>query len=135
MSKGITKDCAILWRSIVQKGGWWGVLRLTREWAPTYSLAEVEQHLVALRKGGFLEAMQLREGTVFSFTANCQPLPGETVHRPEPVEVQTPTPRRPETMAGRHVPPQGTYRSGSLDFAQHPSLHMGKRLPYRSALA
>ena len=56
MSKGITQDCAMLWLHIAKSGGWWSVLRLTREWSPTYSLCEVEEHLVALHKGRFLAA-------------------------------------------------------------------------------
>lgn len=135
MSKCITQDCAMLWRFIVKKGGWWGVLRLTREWAPTFSLAEVEQHLATLHKGRFLEAMRLRDGTVYSFTAKCLPLPGEDVQHAEPVEPQTPGPRRPEVMGSHYVPPASTYRPGALDFVRLPSVLMGQPQPYRSTLA
>lgn len=135
MSEGITQDCAMLWRFIVKKGGWWGVLRLTREWSPTFSLTEVEQHLVTLQKSRCLEAMQLRDGTVYSFTDQCLALPGQDVPHVEKIQTQTPGPRRPEVMSSHYVPPAAVYRSGALDFAQLPSVLMGKPQPYRSLLA
>ncbi|WP_291543041.1 hypothetical protein [Comamonas sp. SCN 67-35] len=131
MSKGITQDCAMLWRYIVKRGGWWGAARLTTEWAPTFSRSEVERHLVTLHAGGFLEVMRQRDGmhnsfAAYGFTPQCARLPGEP---------ETPEPRRPEVMGSHYVPPASTYRNGSLDFVKLPSVLMGQPQPYRSTLA
>ncbi len=124
MSKGITQDCAMLWLHIAKSGGWWSVLRLTREWSPTYSLHEVEEHLVALHKGGFLDGQQHPQaGTVYGYTRKYLPVPG--------VSLQS----RVDASGNRYAPAQTASRPGALDHQQHPSLLQGKRLPFPGALA
>lgn len=139
MAKGITHSCAHVWRHIARAGGWWSVLRVAREWDGVFSLDEIGEHLVTLQRGGFLKAIDVRrEGTVYAFTADCLPLPGESIRpvtsQPEVnVDVDAaavppaPPAPRPENMTGHYVPPKQTYRSGAMDYAQHPSLHMGQR--------
>ncbi|WP_423458009.1 hypothetical protein [Ottowia sp. VDI28] len=125
MSEGINRECSMLWLTIAKQGGWWGVLRLTREWAPTFSLNEVERHLVTLYKGNFLEAQHHQKvGTVYSFTAQCialMPLKG-AVHAPAPLD--PPEPGRPSNCYGSLQP---ALRPGALDHMNHPSLLLGKR--------
>jgi hypothetical protein len=136
MSEGITQDCAMLWRTVAGKGGWWSVLRLTREWAPTFSLADVERHLVTLRKGGFLEAGSLPgHGTVYAYSALCHPLPGAPAPLAQPDQPTVPGPRRPDVMHTTYTPPVPVYRPGALDYQQCPSLHMGRRRDYRGQAA
>lgn len=139
MSKGITYSCANVWRGIARSGGWWSVLRTARDWEGVFSMAEIEEHLVTLKRAGFLEAQHHpREGTVYAYTATCQVLPGETlspVTSPlqdggEPV----PEPYRPGVMSSVYRPAPVTYRPGAMDHLQCPSLHMGKRT-YRGAAA
>lgn len=136
--QGITIDCRVLWQFIVRDRGWWGVLRLTREWTPTYSLGQVEGHLAALKKGGFLAAREhARYGTIYGFNADCKPLPGmehfvRAAASGAPQVGEVVPPARPDLMSGHYHPPQGSYRAGAFDYAACPSLHMGKRQEYRS---
>ena len=124
MSKGITQDCAMLWLHIAKSGGWWSVLRLTREWSPTYSLCEVEEHLVALHKGGFLAAqLHPQAGTVYGYTRQCLPVPG--------VSLQSHV----DAGGNCYAPAQTAHRPGALDHQQHPSLLQGQRLPFRAVQA
>lgn len=133
MAKGLTRDCAALWAFIRKDGGWWSVLRLTSHWSPTYSLAEVEECLATLHKGGFLECQTLhRAGTVYAVTSTCLLLPGAAT---EPATAQGPAeaPKRPNPMQGAFVPPpMPTARAGALDHTHCPSLMQGKRNDYRS---
>jgi hypothetical protein len=139
MSKGITYSCANVWRAIARAGGWWSVLRTARDWAGVFSMDEIEEHLVTLKRAGFLEAKQHpREGTVYAYTARCQVLPGETL---APVATATQDggqavlePYRPSVMSSVYRPAPATYRPGAMDHLQCPSLHMGKRT-YRGAAA
>lgn len=135
MAKGLTLDCAALWTFIRKDGGWWSVLRLTSHWSPTYSLAEVEECLATLLKGGFLECQTLhRAGTVYAVTPTCLPLPGAasaTTTQPEDAG-PTAAPTRPDAMRGAYVPtPMPTARRGALDHTNCPSLLQGKRNAYR----
>lgn len=140
MSKGITHSCAHVWRGIARAGGWWSVLRTAREWDGVFSIDEVVEHLVTLQRGSFLVAMEYRrEGTVYAYTAQCKLLPGEslvpvTTPLQEAVQDVPPSPHH-DVMASAYVPPQATYRPGALNHMQCPSLHMGKRTPYRGVLA
>lgn len=143
MAKGITNSCANIWRSVARAGGWWSVLRLTRDWSGIYSLDEVAEHLSTLKRYGFLEAMETRrDGTVFGFTTKCLPLPGEKLvavtqpagEQADPASVATTPHRERDDMAApRYVPPRPSYRADALDYQQVPSLHMGQRRAYRSA--
>lgn len=146
MARGITHSCAHIWRHVARAGGWWSVLRIAREWDGVFSMDEIAEHLVTLQRGGFLAALaQRREGTVYAFTTQCRPLPGETliaVTAPASASAPDPEPAavalaackapQPDVMRSTYVPPQSTYRQGSQDHTQCPSLHMGKRTPYRS---
>lgn len=136
MAKGLTRDCAALWTFIRKDGGWWSVLRLTSHWSPTYSLAEVEECLATLHKGGFLESQTLhRAGTVYAVTSTCLLLPGAAT---EPAASQGPAeaPKRPNPMQGAFVPPpMPATRAGALDHTHCPSLMQGKRSAYRSTTA
>ncbi|WP_306553418.1 hypothetical protein [Acidovorax sp.] len=134
MAKGITVDCAALWAFIRKDGGWWSVLRLTRHWAPTYSLGEVEEILATLHKGDFLECQTLhRAGTVYAVTSNCLPLPGASTSAPAAHPAPAMAPTRPDAMRGAFVPsPMPTSRPGALDHTHCPSLMQGKRNAYRS---
>lgn len=139
MAKGITHSCAHVWRHIARAGGWWSVLRVAREWDGVFSMDEIAEHLVTLERGGFLKSTDVRrEGTVYGFTAECLPLPGESIRpvtsQPDAATAAAPVPTapRPENMTGRYVPPKQVYRPGSMDYAQCPSLHMGQRRAFRS---
>ncbi|CAN7562490.1 hypothetical protein [Acidovorax sp. LjRoot117] len=139
MAKGLTLDCAALWGFIRKDGGWWSVLRLTGHWSPTYSLAEVEEILVTLHKGGFLECQALhRAGTVYAVTSKCSVLPGITAAASAPSSTTGPVAAstRPQSMRGAFVPPpMPTARQGALDHTNCPSLMQGKRNAYRSTTA
>ncbi|MBX9831956.1 MAG: hypothetical protein K2X78_02805 [Burkholderiaceae bacterium] len=139
MAKGLTLDSAALWSFIKKDGGWWSVLRLTSHWSPTYNLAEVEEHLATLHKGGFLECQTLhRAGTVYAVTSKCLLLPGITAAASAPSATTGPAaaPTRPESMRGAFVPPpMPTARQGALDHTNCPSLMQGKRNVYRSTTA
>lgn len=134
MAKGITVDSAALWAFIRKDGGWWSVLRLTRHWAPTYSLAEVEEILATLHKGDFLECQTLhRAGTVYAVTSKCLLLPGASTSAPAAHPAPAMAPMRPDAMRGAFVPPpMPTSRPGALDHTHCPSLMQGKRNAYRS---
>lgn len=134
MAKGITVDSAALWAFIRKDGGWWSVLRLTHHWAPTYSLAEVEDILATLHKGDFLECQTLhRAGTVYAVTSKCLPLPGASTSAPAAHPAPAMAPTRPDAMRGAFVPsPMPTSRPGALDHTHCPSLMQGKRNAYRS---
>lgn len=133
MAKGLTLDCAVLWAFIRKDGGWWSVLRLTSHWSPTYSLGEVEEILVTLHKGGFLDCQTLhRAGTVYAVNSKCLVLPGATSAAPAP-QGPAVAPTRPESMRGAFVPPSmPAARTGALDHTSCPSLMQGKRNAYRS---
>ncbi len=140
MAKGITYSCTNVWRGIARTGGWWSLLRVARDWDGVFGMAEIEEHLATLAHGGFLEQMpSRREGTVYAYTARCRPLPCETL---APVTsplakaaASVPTAPQPDAMRSFYVPPQPTYRPGSQDYQQCPSLHMGQRRAYRSDAA
>ena len=138
VDQGITIDCRVLWQFIVRDRGWWSVLRLTREWAPTYSLGQVEGHLLPLRKAGFLAAREhARYGTIYGFSADCTALPGmehfvRAAASGAPQVGEVVPPARPDLMTGHYQPPQVSYRAGALDYAACPSLHMGKLRAFRS---
>ena len=138
MAKGITHSCAHIWRHIARAGGWWSLLRVSREWEGVFSMEEIAEHLVTLSRCGFLAAMEYhREGTVYAYTPQCRQLPGETL---VPVTSGVPAaatsvsasvpvsaPKR-DVMTGAYVPPpMPTTRSGALDHARYPSLLQGKR--------
>lgn len=134
MAKGITVDSAALWAFIRKDGGWWSVLRLTRHWAPTYSLSEVEEILATLHKGDFLECQTLhRAGTVYAVTSKCLLLPGASTSAPAAHPAPAMAPMRPDAMRGAFVPsPMPTSRPGALDHTHCPSLMQGKRNAYRN---
>lgn len=140
MSKGITHSCANVWRAIARAGGWWSVLRTAREWAGVFSMHEITEHLATLKRAGFLEAKEHpREGTVYAYTASCHVLPGECL-APVTSLLQeagqaAPQPFRSGVMTSVYKPSQPVYRPGALDHLECPSLQMGKRTPYRGALA
>ncbi len=76
MSKGLTRDTVQLWSFLRADKGWWSVLRLTGQWAPTFTLREIEEHMVTLKRGGFVESQETeRMGTVYAVTADCKALP------------------------------------------------------------
>lgn len=138
MSKGITQSCAYIWRGIARAGGWWSVQRVVREWDGVFSLADIEEYLATLKCAGFLVAMQTpSEGTVYAFTPDCLPLPGSNLRAvpstPPPLPNVAPA-RQVQVMFGPvYVPPRTqTFRPGSMDYAQVPSLHMGQRRAFRS---
>lgn len=140
MAKGLTLDSAALWGFIKKDGGWWSVLRLTSHWSPTYNLAEVEEHLSTLHKGGFVESQILhREGTVYAVTPKCHALPGAaSAPASASASAQDPAvaPKRPDAMHGAYVPPpMPASRLGALDHTNCPSLQQGKRNAYRSTAA
>ena len=129
MSKGITLDCVVLWRHVANDRGWWSVLRLTRAWSPSFSLDEVAEHLVTLKKGGFLEAQNHPSaGTVYGFTARCRTLPGEA----EPAAPSVAPAARRDAISTTYQPLRPTYREGAFDHTKCPSLQLGKRMPYHS---
>ena len=142
MAKGITHSCAHIWRHIARAGGWWSLLRVAREWDGVFGMAEIEEHLTTLKRGGFLEAIDYRrEGTVYAYTAKCLPVPGVSLSlsavTSAPVDhaPATPVPGPPQhnAMTGTYVPPpMPTARAGALDHTRYPSLQQGKRNPYRS---
>lgn len=140
MAKGITYSCTNIWRSVARPGGWWSVLRLAREWDGVFSMDEIAEHLVTLRRGNFLESMEYRrEGTVYAFTSKCRPLPGESlipVTSPPSDSAATDgvtvTALQSDVVTGSdtpppYAPPRVNYRPGSMDHMRHPSLHMGQR--------
>lgn len=133
MSNSITHDCAMLWRLIATKGGWWSILRLTRECAPKYSLQQIEEFLVALWRMGFLAAeFNHREGSVYSFTVGCIPMPEQYFPAEYIPDVPAvPAPRRPDFMTTRYTSPEPNYREGAQDFRKCPSLHQGQRFAFK----
>lgn len=140
MSKGIDHSCANIWRSVARAGGWWSVLRLTREWAGIYSLDEVGEHLARLKRGGFLESKVLRrDGTVFAFTTSCLPLPGETLVPVTPsaneaalgTTVAQPRQTTTEQAPAPYVPPSPSLRLGALDHQRCPSVFMNRRVAFK----
>lgn len=132
MLKPITHNCAKLWHMLSTKGGWWSVLRLTRECTPILSLQEVEEHLANLWRHGYVAAeFNQREGSVYAFTAGCIPMPANLIPNEfKPSGLAEPEPRRFDVMHSHYVPIETTYRAGSQDFARCPSLHMGKRFSF-----
>ncbi|MFT4243533.1 MAG: hypothetical protein QM569_14770 [Acidovorax sp.] len=149
MAKGITLSCGHIWRGIARAGGWWSLLRVAREWDGVFGLAEIEEHLTTLARGGFLEATQhQREGTVYAYTTRCHVLPGDGLvpvtpspsqAAPAPMVQAAPAPvvqaPQRDVMRTFYTPPKPTYRPGALDYERHPSLHMGQRRDYRSEAA
>lgn len=143
MAKGITHSCANIWRSVARAGGWWSALRLAREWNGIYSLDEVQEHLITLKRGGFLEAQETRrEGTVMAYTIRCTPLPGETLapvtpSADEPAAITTLAAVRhqDELMRSVYVPSKQAYRPGAFDHVDCPSLQLGKRRAYHGGAA
>ncbi len=139
MAKGITHSCAHIWRGIARAGGWWSLLRVAREWDGVFSMDEIAEHLVTLKRGGFLAAMEYhREGTVYAYTPQCRQLPGETLVAvtSDDREIATlmPAPKR-EVMTGTYVPPSmPTARQGALDHTRYPSLHMGQRRAHQGGM-
>ena len=139
MARGITHSCAHIWRHIARAGGWWSLLRVSREWEGVFSMDEIAEHLATLKRGGFLAAMEyVREGTVYAYTPQCRQLPGETLvavtSDGQEAARAIPAPKR-EVMTGTYVPPpMPTARLGALDHTRHPSLLQGKR-SYRSTNA
>ena len=134
MSKGITQDCATLWRTIARKGGWWSVYRLAREWTPVFSMTEIEQHLATLWRGGFLAyEFCKRDGAVYAFTSDCIPLPDEPLQGALKTNaLSIAQPPRPDVMTTRYEAPKPHYRDGALDYAACPSLHQGRRFAFRN---
>lgn len=150
MANALTQDCRALWLSMARDASWWSVTRLTQHWRPTFSLAEVEEHLATLHKGQFVERSPC--GTTCAVTARCLPLPGhpfppQQPHETAPMNQHGHTPiqnNRPPQAMGLLPPPQhnvlgGTYmphwpvpRAGAMDYAALPSLHMGRRRAFRS---
>lgn len=132
MSKDITQDCTMVWRTIAKKGGWWSAYRLAREWTPVLSLSDIEQHLVTLWRGGFLAAeFSKRDGSVYSFTVGCIALPDEQL--PEVLKTDAPSiarPARPDVMTTTYEAPKPHYRDGAMDHATCPSLQMGRRVAF-----
>lgn len=143
MAKGITYSCANIWRSVARAGGWWSAQRLAREWNGIFDLDEVLEHLVTLKRAGFLEARETRrEGTEIAYTTKCKPLPGETLvpvtpSADEPVAITTVAVERyqAERMRSVYVPSQATYRPGAFDHVNCPSLQLGKRRAYHGRSA
>ena len=140
MAKGITYSCANIWRSVARPGGWWSVMRLAREWDGVFSLDEIAEHLVTLRRGNFLESMEYRrEGTVYAFTSKCRPLPGAAITpvtsppgESAAADGVTRTPLHGDAMTAPdapppYAPPRDNYRPGALDHLKCPSLLMGQR--------
>ena len=122
----------MLWRMIAKKGGWWSVYRLAREWTPAFSMAEIEQHLVTLWRGGFLAVeFSKRDGSVYSFTVGCIPLPNEQLtHVPKTQALSIAQPPRPDVMTTRYEMPKPNYRDGAMDHTACPSLQMGRRVAF-----
>ncbi|QIL81836.1 hypothetical protein G7047_19370 [Diaphorobacter sp. HDW4A] len=133
MANQITEAAAMLWRTISKKGGWWSAYRLAREWTPVLSLADIETHLIALWKCGYLAAeFTKRDGSVYAFTVGCIPLPDEQL--PAALltnEFITAKPPRPDLMSSNYEAPEPNYRDGAMDFATHPSLHQGQRFAFK----
>lgn len=139
MSKGITHSCANIWRGIARPGGWWSLQRVATDWEGVFCLAEIEEHLATLKRGGFLASgTDHKGGTVYAYTAQCRPLPSEkllAVTTSWPAAPPTPLvpPAQTDVMSGHYTPPRQTFRPGAMDYAQCPSLHMGQRRAFRSA--
>lgn len=136
MSKGINHSCANVWRAIARAGQWASLGSVVNDWDGVYSAGEVAEHLDTLVQGGFLEVGEShRDGDMYAYTPECHQLPGETLR---PVagridfESTVAAPRRNDVMNTVYTPPQQTYRPGAMDYQQCPSLHMGKRHPFRS---
>ena len=145
MARGITHSCAHIWRHIARAGGWWSLLRVSREWDGVFSMDEIAEHLVTLKRCGFLASMEYhREGTVYAYTPQCRQLPGETLvavtaddRAPNQTDATSAPAQAPvhEAMTGAYVPPaMTTARPGALDHIRCPSLLQGKR-SYRSTTA
>ena len=95
----------------------------------------------------------------YAVTAKCTPLPGYQLDgltlinlNPETHAIMAPTtsanapqaqadqdnlaqPDRINRMAGTHTQVPPVARPGAMDYAKHPSLHMGKRRDFRSEAA
>ncbi len=139
MSKGITHSCANIWRSIARAGKWESHTAICAWWDGIYSEEEVNEHLVTLVMGSFLEEGEsLRHGAMFAYTPNCHPLPGESIAAVASTNCDTDTasevvpPAQRNVMDTVYLPPSPNYRPGAQDYLAYPSLHMGKRRAFRS---
>lgn len=164
MAKGITQDARVLWLFLAERAyQWWTDAALTHHWRPTYHIADMQAHLMALHKSGHLE--RVKSGAArcsayqYAFTGRCTPLPG---YQLEGLTVINLNPETPATMApitsadahqaqadqdriakpdrinrtlGKHIPVVPVSRPGAMDYARIPSLHMGKRRDFRSEAA
>ena len=137
MAKGITHSCANIWRGIARAGIWQSLPSVVADWKPVYSEEEVTEHLHTLQRGGFLElGKSHRDGDVYAYTPKCHQLPGETLLPVAGVIDRAGVPAAPrqnDLMRSVYVPEQPSYRPNAMDHERCPSLHMGKRLPFRSA--
>jgi hypothetical protein len=139
MAKGVNHSCLNIWRAIARAGGWHSVLGVTRDWSGIYSLDEVGEYLSTLKRGGFLESMEApHKGTVFAFTCNCHPLPGESIAPITPPAdakvaetsmAETRDPPQAKSSAP-YRPPQPNLRAGALDHQSCPSIFMGRRVAF-----
>lgn len=89
MGNALNTETLVLWRFLVKDGSWWTVKQLTHHWRPTFSDFEIEAHLEALVKGGFLESRRhpinhLFCGHQYGFTSSCSVLPGEELESVQP---------------------------------------------------
>lgn len=80
VGNAIDNDTLHLWRFLVKDGQWWTVRGLTGHWHPTWTLDEVERHLEALVKGGFLakRTVEARRDdlcrALYAHTSDCLPM-------------------------------------------------------------
>lgn len=136
MSKGITHSCANVWRGIARAGRWFNLAAIVKDWDGVYSAVEVSEHLSTLVHGGFLEAGESqRDGDMYAYTPKCLQLPGESLQPVAGVvdfKGTVAAPRRNDVMNSVYTPAPSTARQGAMDYLQCPSLHMGKRHPFRS---
>ena len=81
MAKGITQDCRVLWLFLAgQAGRWWADAAITHHWRPTYRHDDLQGHMEALHKAGFVERRKSGPARCspyqYAVTSKCKPLPG-----------------------------------------------------------
>lgn len=80
MGNAINQESRALWLMLRNVGGWWTVSQLRVFWQPTFAEYEIQDLMVGLAGGMFVQQREDPAG-VFSYavTSDCQPLPGLTL--------------------------------------------------------